>query len=620
MIKYPLYVTLDTNIFISNKFDFGQDSTLGILAEYVKSGKIKVVLSNIVIKEVERHIIDKGNSICASIKKLRKEVLKNTSKEYIKQIGLDGQLLIPDKEVIEAKSAAEWKRYIDIINPEIIDNSFINIDKIIEDYFDCNPPFEKDGKKKSEFPDAFIVNQITNKFRNDTIAIVSDDNGVIQACEKSGKHLQFSSLGELFNYMTREEEEYGGAVKIVNSFIPQYIEQIKKTINDDCIEVHGLLYDKDGLWVGGYDYDETFVSSVNNTLCMIRTIDEISETTVKATLLCRSNIEVECYYDDYDNAIWDSETKSYIFLETKKIIEKHAAVFACRVEVEKDSSDFKIFPFTVILNHDTLKEQIEMDENENEHYFMDLDRTELGFCSLDGYGEYLDDNLLESSFNLSVISLFEEINDLYREYEEITTIYENLIEVIRNDKSKETIKFLSKKFKENTDFPYPDDLSKISDEEVNEVLNWAERECDRLYELCEKEHLPDALRYGETINIFENGSLYQLELNEFSGQLHEGDEETINIYIKDKIGNIVASGHVQLTVGFIEFDENGCAGDGLQDSIWYWCDSVIEKIEQIKRNIKIKLQEEQAIAEIIKYSIDIENDLDDSELKSVSIQ
>lgn len=28
MIKYPLYVTLDTNIFDANKLDFGKESTL----------------------------------------------------------------------------------------------------------------------------------------------------------------------------------------------------------------------------------------------------------------------------------------------------------------------------------------------------------------------------------------------------------------------------------------------------------------------------------------------------------------------------------------------------------------------------------------------------------------
>lgn len=35
MIKYPLYVTIDTNIFDSTGYDLGQDGTLGHLYSYV---------------------------------------------------------------------------------------------------------------------------------------------------------------------------------------------------------------------------------------------------------------------------------------------------------------------------------------------------------------------------------------------------------------------------------------------------------------------------------------------------------------------------------------------------------------------------------------------------------
>ena len=49
MFKYPLAVTIDTNIFDAAKFDLCDTSTLKILENYVKSGKIKVVLSDIVV-------------------------------------------------------------------------------------------------------------------------------------------------------------------------------------------------------------------------------------------------------------------------------------------------------------------------------------------------------------------------------------------------------------------------------------------------------------------------------------------------------------------------------------------------------------------------------------------
>lgn len=44
MIRYPLYVTIDTNIFDSTGYDLRDDGTLGHLCSYVQSGKIKMVL------------------------------------------------------------------------------------------------------------------------------------------------------------------------------------------------------------------------------------------------------------------------------------------------------------------------------------------------------------------------------------------------------------------------------------------------------------------------------------------------------------------------------------------------------------------------------------------------
>lgn len=58
MFKYPLAVTIDTNIFNAAKFDLCDTSPLKTLENYVQNGKIKVILSNIVVQESKRHIAD----------------------------------------------------------------------------------------------------------------------------------------------------------------------------------------------------------------------------------------------------------------------------------------------------------------------------------------------------------------------------------------------------------------------------------------------------------------------------------------------------------------------------------------------------------------------------------
>lgn len=56
MFKYPLAVTIDTNILDAAKYDLGDGSTLQLLKNYVDDGIIKVVLSNIVVQS-QRNIL-----------------------------------------------------------------------------------------------------------------------------------------------------------------------------------------------------------------------------------------------------------------------------------------------------------------------------------------------------------------------------------------------------------------------------------------------------------------------------------------------------------------------------------------------------------------------------------
>lgn len=263
MIKYPLYVTLDTNIFDANKLDFSQDSTLGLLVNHVKAGKIKIVLSNIVLKEVEKHVIKASDGVCSSFRGLRKELINVVSDKFLEEIGIETDLLMLNKEEYRTKSLKMWKKFLEKLNPEILNLSLVDLDGIVSDYFAINPPFESSEKKRKEFPDAFIANQIRKRFGEDeVIAIISDDKGFKKACGYSENHIFYQSLGELYNAINRQEREYKEIVRITNSLIGRYISEIEEEIkNEDCVEVHGLSCDSDGI-ESGYDYSDAEVVSI----------------------------------------------------------------------------------------------------------------------------------------------------------------------------------------------------------------------------------------------------------------------------------------------------------------------------------------------------------------------
>ena len=196
MFKYPIAVTIDTNIFDSAKYDLSENSTLQLLKKYVNDGKIKVVLSDIVVRESKKHLAKQANKVCGIARKLRAEVLRESTEHFVNYIGLDRLLEIDkDKSVFVRKSEELFETFIKEIDAEILGTDLIDLDTIIDDYFEIKPPFEEGEKKRKEFPDAFIANQVRKRFGDaEDVAIISNDSGFKKACQQSPHHFFFDSL------------------------------------------------------------------------------------------------------------------------------------------------------------------------------------------------------------------------------------------------------------------------------------------------------------------------------------------------------------------------------------------------------------------------------------------
>lgn len=306
MFKYPIAVTIDTNILDAAKYDLSEGSTLQLLKNYVNEGIIKVVLSNIVVRESKKHLAKQVKKVCGIARKLRTEVLQESTEHLINYIGLNGLLEIrKDKKPLIEKSEELFDNFIREINAEILGTDLINLDEIIDDYFEINPPFEEGEKKRKEFPDAFIADQIRKRFgESEDVVIVSNDNGFRSACLKTKNHFFFSSLGELFDAINKEKEEaYTETINIINELQFRIGSAVLEYIRyNENIDVRGLSYDKDGI-AYGFDYDEFYLYNVSDITFMVHSVDEMSDKTSKVTLICKADISADCYYEDYDNEI-----------------------------------------------------------------------------------------------------------------------------------------------------------------------------------------------------------------------------------------------------------------------------------------------------------------------------
>lgn len=610
MIKYPIYVTLDTNILDAANFDFNEKSTLQLLVNYVKKGKVKVVLSNIVVKEAEKHIAKRGVCVCSLMRKLRADALKTATDYQIKQLGLGHILeLSTDKAAISQKSIDLLHKYIADLDAEILDTSKIDLDAIIDDYFEIRAPFQIGEKKRKEFPDAFIANQIRERFgHEEMVAIISIDKGFKEACQSWDNHLFFSSLGDLYGEMNKQEEFYAATKDFVieqKSDIESYLAQYIK--NNVEINVIGLSYDRKGV-TEGYDYSETYLNSLSDVTIGIHSVDEIDDNKSIVTLKCKSSFSMDCFYEDYENALWDSEEKEYVYVDTIEIREEHKEKFACRIEINRTENTFEVLPFKIILGADSRKERYEIEtdsEYDYEQEIEDMNRESVGLNPLGDYETYLEEDLVDSKMSKDIIERFNCINELYKEYEEILSIYDSLLKLFLDKENiKSIIRIISSKLEEIADFPGIIDEDDISQEEISEIEKWVEFKYEDASRKMNIANLPDSIEYGDNIEILgvDDQKLF-LKIDEININPSAGDKEWVDISLSDE-KEIIASGIVELTIGYIEYDEDGGIADGLTDEIDYNYHSIIEQLDNFILEQNEYMKTEKRIFEFLEEMIE----------------
>lgn len=591
MIKYPLNVTIDSNIFFENNYDLGEESTLSHLVSYVEKGKIKVFMSNIVVNEILRQIKNKAYGIRAIINNSRKELRGKYPESLIKSVDMGHILKRIDRDEMALKAQSSLNEFLKKLDVTYLDNSGVDVEKIFCDYFSFNPPFEDNNEKRKEFPDAFITAQIRMRFKNgEKLAIVSKDNGFKKACGTQSGYIFFDSLGKLYDRLAQEEKDYDECIKSIKNLNDCICDEIKDTIlENDCVDVIGVSYDRDGV-EHGYDYSETYVDKVSNVSIRIHTIDEINEEHVFATLICSADIDVDCYYEDYDSAVWDSKSKSYLFLESKRNKEIHKARFGVRLDLNKDSEEFKLSEFKVELGGDSRKAVFDMTEYEkHKQYIMDMDRECAGLIAIREYENHLEEMLANSKMHNDFVSKFETINTILSKFEDISVIYDEIIERIKessDDAKKILLKVLDNK--ENIeDFSLDLDVSNITEEDISKFIVWMEEKYQEVSKFDNNERLPDYVEFGDRISFSDaNDNTYILSLDEIQLSLTEGETEYINMNLSNDSNSEMHKGYIELTVGYVNYDEEGGVADGLADNIEFHFDAIINRIEEVVNGLR----------------------------------
>lgn len=298
-------VLIDTSAYEDLRFSF-QGKIFETLKRLNVEGKILILSSDVIRKEIRSHLQD---AIRSSI-----NIIQNASKKTHRLV--QGDLGVLSEQLNHSN---EWKKdllkirmkridnFFNSINYEDLDSSVVNINKIIDDYFEKRAPFGE-GRKKHEFPDAFVLNSFlqTNAGNLNRTCLVSKDADWHNfASENEIPHI-FPSISEFIDF-------------IHANYDADFVEQLKLKLDSDKDNIAKII--KDEIKDIVFEVSDSWIDAeteINSETLEIEILDFniISFSSHTASLEANTNVSFHAYFSAEDETAYykDDETKEWIYL------------------------------------------------------------------------------------------------------------------------------------------------------------------------------------------------------------------------------------------------------------------------------------------------------------------
>ena len=290
-------VFIDTSIFVSE--NFAVDSTkFHTLMSLAQINHLKLLLTDITLQEIASNkdeFISQAEQSLGRFKKNAK-ILSNLPDHPVAAIFKPF-----DRKEISKEIQDKLDKFLKDAKTETISALSEDPKIIFDKYFKGAPPFGK-GKKKSEFPDAFVMTALEKwcAENNQSMYVLSTDTDMEAACSNSSSLFYLPRLVDF--------------LKLALSAFQSLVEFAQNIFENNKYEVINKISRKlEGWWVWLEDQegDGTIFSVDDVTLHEESTIS-ISENGAIIELYATVSFEANITYDDLDTATYDSEDKVLI--------------------------------------------------------------------------------------------------------------------------------------------------------------------------------------------------------------------------------------------------------------------------------------------------------------------
>ncbi|MCW8483183.1 PIN domain-containing protein [Fluoribacter dumoffii] len=321
MVLKTKNVFIDTQSFVMAELNFNS-RTFSHFASLCNKTELTHITTTIIVREIQDKIHKQIEESIAAFNKFKRKAkfLENTNNEDLNVL-----FKTIDEEQIKKHAIKIFDEFLTHSKSNILTLEKINPELAFNLYFNKFPPFQE-GKKKSEFPDAFNLLALDEFLSpKELIYIISKDTDVIAFCQGKPQFEVVETLNKFLDIYNTHREV------LLSELIKNYVKQNSISIEE---RIKTLFEESDVYNESSWENSEVenfHVVKIDELELDIISIDE-------KQCLCSSTIEVTYNVTvigpDFINGTYDRESgKMYTFDDT---VREEEGVLNATVEIEID--------------------------------------------------------------------------------------------------------------------------------------------------------------------------------------------------------------------------------------------------------------------------------------------
>ncbi len=324
-------VLVDTSAFTEANSDFiGLNSSLLPSFFNATTEKGIVLLTHPILdKEIQKHIED--SSIYKEYQKLVTQLGK--CKDVLILAECNDVALFEKMASFDIK-AKTYETFMHNYS-EAIRLGYPDPEIIFDKYFLVKPPFSTTGKKKNEFPDAFVIEaaqQYLMDHPNEILLVVSRDGDWEKAFSGTDNVVFCNSISDAVTKINKIESVLSEEIiaRLFKSAYKEMLADVQSSAECECYSLSDYEFAED------FEADRIEVSCIDDTIVPLK----ITRSSLLIKTTATISIDGHGVVLDEDSSIWDKEDGAYIYTVYANVsVTDGEAEVECEIELGFDFDD-----------------------------------------------------------------------------------------------------------------------------------------------------------------------------------------------------------------------------------------------------------------------------------------